>query len=369
MNCIKCRAELPDGAVFCPACGKKQTVTARKPLKRANGTGTVYKLSGRRRRPWVAAKSKVTVGYFETRTEALDALGKLTGRSLDDRYNLTFAEVYTEWSAEHFRDIMQASCDSFARTYKKFSALDGMRFRDIKTADFQRVIDGMPGKHATIARHKQLITSMSEWAVREEIVTVNLAQYVKIPAAEKTAKETFTDGEIEKLRKSKDDAAKITLMLIDTGMRIGELFALPLADCHEDYVIGGEKTEAGRNRIIPIRPESQPLFAYFRKLSPGPLLLDGYSGNRDVANFRKREYYPLLESLGIPRHTPHAARHTYASRAVAEGMPREILQKILGHASYDLTAEVYVHADKDELINAVTNPLLTNKKTAKKKKP
>lgn len=32
-----------------------------KAMRRANGTGTVYKLSGRRRRPWVAAKQKIII--------------------------------------------------------------------------------------------------------------------------------------------------------------------------------------------------------------------------------------------------------------------------------------------------------------------
>ena len=43
-NCIKCKAALPDGALFCPMCGKKQVPEKRKALKRANGTGTVYKI-------------------------------------------------------------------------------------------------------------------------------------------------------------------------------------------------------------------------------------------------------------------------------------------------------------------------------------
>ena len=72
--CINCNAELPLGAIYCPACGKKQTTEKRKPLKRSNGTGTAYKLKGSRKRPWVAAKNKKILGYYETREEALEAL-------------------------------------------------------------------------------------------------------------------------------------------------------------------------------------------------------------------------------------------------------------------------------------------------------
>ena len=151
-------------------------------------------------------------------------------------------------------------------------------------------------------------------------------------------------------------------MLLATGMRIGELFNLPLKDYHGDYVIGGEKTKAGKNRIIPIRPEGQEYFAYFAKKANGSLLISGYDGQKVPANFRRREYYPLLEKLKIEKKTPHATRHTYATRAVKEGLAPEYLQKILGHANYATTADVYTHIDAETLVGVVTSTLLTTQK-------
>ena len=37
-NCIKCKAALPDGALFCPFCGKKQVAEKRKAAERAHGS-------------------------------------------------------------------------------------------------------------------------------------------------------------------------------------------------------------------------------------------------------------------------------------------------------------------------------------------
>ena len=105
MGCIKCGRDITDGAIFCPWCGKKQVQEKRKALKRANGTGTVYKLSDHRRiRPWVAAKNKIVIGYYERKTDALDALARLNGKQITERYNMTFAEVFECWKEEHYKE-------------------------------------------------------------------------------------------------------------------------------------------------------------------------------------------------------------------------------------------------------------------------
>lgn len=355
MKCKKCNAELPEGALYCPMCGKKQTsAPQRKTLKRANGTGTVYKLSGRRKRPWAAAKNRTIIGYYETKTAALEALNRLAGRDITERYNMTFTDVFEAWKAEHYKGLTNSGRTSYNIAFQVFSPLHDRKFRTLKTADFQAVIDQHMGKtHSTVSKYKQLITQMSKWAMREEIITTNLATFVRIPENVKKEKEVFTDQEIERLEADNSEAAKIVLMLIGTGMRIGELFSLPLADYHETYVVGGEKTEAGKNRIIPIRPEAREHFAYFAHHATGPLLLSGYVGDKIAPNFRKRNYYPLLERLEIKKKTPHATRHTYASRAVKDGMKPEILQKILGHSDYSTTANIYTHLDIETLVEAV----------------
>lgn len=363
MKCKKCGTELVEGAIYCHMCGKRQIPEPRRRLRRANGTGTVYKLSGRRKKPWVAAKQGIIIGYYTQKTEALDALERLNGKSLTERYNMTFAQVFEEWKAEHYKDISKDCIKSYNRAYSVFSPLHDRKFRDLRTADFQTALDACTCQsYASIAKHKQLITQMSTWAIREEIITTNFAKFVRLPEKIKKEKDIFTDAEIAKLEADGSETAKIILMLIYTGMRIGELFDLPLADYHGEYVVGGEKTEAGRNRIIPIRPEGRAYFAYFaERAEPGGLILSGYKGCRDSGNFRARNYYTLLKELGIKKHTPHSTRHTYASWARKAGIDPEILQKILGHADYSTTANIYVHTSPEELVQSVSNASITNK--------
>ena len=176
MNCRKCKAEIPEGSKYCLHCGAKQVQEKRKALKRANGTGTVYKLQGRRKRPWVASKNKTIIGYYETKTAALEALNRLTGRSLDERYNMTFADVFEAWKREHYKEVTIAGQTTYNRAFDVFSSLHKKKFRDLRTADFQSVIEPhMKKTHSTVSKYKQLITQMSKWAIREELITTNFA--------------------------------------------------------------------------------------------------------------------------------------------------------------------------------------------------
>ena len=76
-----------------------------KAMRRANGTGTVYKLAGRRRRPWVAAKQKIIIGYYPTKKDAIAALERLAGKDLTERYNMTFAQVFDAWKSTVYKGL------------------------------------------------------------------------------------------------------------------------------------------------------------------------------------------------------------------------------------------------------------------------
>lgn len=374
MQCVKCKKDIPDGSAFCCWCGKKQEAQPRKTVKRANGTGTVYKLQGRRTRPWVAAKGKTIIGYFDKKTSALEALARLHGRSIDEIYNWTFKEVYEAWKDEHFREIGERGIESYKWAFDILKPLHNRKFRELRTADYQEVIDKYRDKsYSTLSKFKQLATQMSQWGIRQELITTNFASFIKLPENVKKEKDIFSAEEIEALEKDGSQEAKVVLMMVYTGMRIGELFNLRVENVHETYVIGGEKTKAGRNRIIPIRSEGRVFFAEFKQRATNEFLISGYSGQKVAANFRKRDYYPLLDRLGISKKTPHTARHTFASWAVANNIKPELLQKMLGHADYSTTANIYEHFDIDQLIDAidtpVTNALLTNQKTVENKKP
>ncbi|MGF6990726.1 integrase [Lachnospiraceae bacterium PM6-15] len=51
----------------------------------------------------------------------------------------------------------------------------------------------------------------------------------------------------------------------------------------------------------------------------------------------------------MERFTPHVIRHTFASHQYELGMDLKILQKIMGHAKYDTTLDIYTHCSKSQV--------------------
>lgn len=301
MNCIKCKKEIEESSIYCPYCGKKQTQTKKKYRKRANGTGTVYKLPGRRSCPWVAKKNGVYVGYYATEREATVALSQVVSKKLSSYYNCTFAEIFEYWKASHYPDITKGARVQYDVDYAIFKPLHNSIFRNLRTNDYQEILDQYSHlSENTVGKYKQLITQMSSWAIKNEIISVNFASFCKARGRAAKPHNPLTEEEIELIEKDNSETAWVILMMLATGMRISELFELPLENYCGTYCIGGEKSEEGRNRIIPIREEGRKYFALFAdkaKQNGGTRLIDGYSGSKRVSNFRARDYKPLLKNL------------------------------------------------------------------------
>ena len=49
----------------------------------------------------------------------------------------------------------------------------------------------------------------------------------------------------------------------------------------------------------------------------------------------------------FPDITPHVFRHTFATRAIEEGMPPQVLKTIMGHSSLAITMDLYSHVMED----------------------
>lgn len=357
MNCIKCKKEIPEDAIFCPYCGRKQQGQQRRYRKRANGTGTVTKLEGNRKKPWMARRGNILIGTYATRAAAEKALDRLTDIPVTDRFNLTFREIYELWLPVHSRMIGASGKGSYKTAYSNCAELHDKVFRKIRHSDFQNVIIRLEeeGKSkSSCEKVMQLFGQLCEWAIQEEIMQVNRARGCTIAAEQKSEGKVIPAAAIKKMELSSSPAAKIVLILIATGCRPNELFNAKRCNCHDNYFIGGSKTDAGRNRVIPVDEIGLGAYRELLRASEGEeLLIDGYGGNRTHANFAKREWKALMEEIGLTGYTPYDCRHTYITNAKRAGVDAQILRRIVGHADLSTTDKYYTHTDKNDILSAV----------------
>lgn len=359
MTCIKCKANLPEGAIFCHVCGKKQATETRRHKKRANSTGSISKLSGTRTKPWLARKNGVSIGTFQTRGEAQKALERLTDVRVSDKFNMTFAEVYERWHEEHRRTISASMDANYQLAYKQCARLHPMKMRTILRSDYQACIIAleMQGKSkSTCNKLRVLLGQLGRWAMEEGITLTNPAEDLNTVAKQKSTREIFTEEDIKAIKNSKLHAADIALILISCGCRPGELFSVPLVNCREDHFIGGSKTEAGKNRVIPVGPDGIAAYQKIRAKAiaeKGSLLIDGYDGpNKTAPNFTKRDWRELMEEIGRSGMTPYSCRHTFITRAIRSGVELPVLEAIVGHVDRE-TTRIYTHLHAADLVSAV----------------
>lgn len=355
--CIKCKKDLPEGALYCPACGKKQERTPRKHKKRANGTGNISVLPGNRAKKYMARRNGELIGTYTTYAEAQKALDRLTDVDVNDKYNMTFAQVYAAWAPEHSRE-MQSGMGNYTASYKNCKELHDCKFRNLRKSDYMSVIIRLEqaGKSkSTCEKMIQLFGQLSKWAMDEGIVQQNHAQNVRTTAQQLSTKKPFTPAEIQRIAESSLPAAQIALILIATGCRPNELFKVPLSRCFSGHFVGGSKSEAGRDRIIAVSPIGQSAYTALRQAaiqSGGIRLIDGYSGNRDAANFAKRDFKALMVEIGAIAMTPYNCRHTFITLAVKSGVAPALLRRMVGHADISTTDKNYTHLDPSDILGA-----------------
>lgn len=319
-------------------------------MRLPNGYGSVYKLSGHRRRPYVVKKTidgrQRALGYFESYQAAFEFLVEIN--HCTPTHQVTFSAVYAAWSQRHFPDVSLSSRQAYSISYRHLSPLHAMPFGSISYSDLQSAIDAVPAGYCTRKKCRVLLSQMYKYAIKNGIVDYDLSPFVELPKHVSIyKKKPFTARQIGKLWRSLDvPCVADALILIYTGMRVGEYIALRPADINvrQKYIdIKQSKTAAGI-RKIPIHHRILDMLTE-RKASGTICPCPTYDSFR-------RLWDKAMNAVRM-KHTPHECRHTLASLLDSAGVNDTCIKMILGHARRGVTKSVYTHKTLRELRRAV----------------
>ncbi len=376
MECIKCKAHLPDGALYCHMCGKKQAAKQpeRRVKTRGNGTGSVYK----RGNTWVAA---VTLGYraedgaqkrvvlkkcgFATKKSALEYLPVLKGQQKREK-DITWRQLYDLWLPTHRAGKSTINCYKAAVRY--FSSVDFSKLKDIEIDDLQECLDDCPKGKRTRENMKALAGLLYKYAVPRGYASLNLAQYLIVSGESSASRSSFSAEQLEQIHRAVGviPYADYIYCMCYLGFRPSEFLALDVKDYDRKNktLTGGAKTEAGKNRIVTISPKIQPIIDRLtRDRIAGALFCNENGGAFAYNKFRDDIFYSVLDQIGIDnpmengRHklSPHTCRHTFATLMKNVDAAEKDKMELIGHASAEML-RYYQDVDLEDL-RAITNSL------------
>ena len=191
----------------------------------------------------------------------------------------------------------------------------------------------------------------------------NIFAEVPLPKAEHKKIRVLSDADAEKIMKYGDAAIKIALSM---GLRVGEISGLMGKDAKN-----GILTINRTIRRIPVRGQgtkltiSTPKTAESKRQIPIPdhiaYLFDNIPDDEYIIGGKKfveprmlmYKWRTFCDAQNIERINFHGLRHTFATRALEKGVDVKTLSEILGHASVDITMDLYCHPSMNHKAEAM----------------
>lgn len=322
-----------------------------------------------------------TVAQFPTRRQAMQVLATTLGTINTGKARAqsirTFGDFVNEdWSAVILPTLKYATQKhyQYMLNVHLIPAFGNRQLRALTREELQgflsRKLEG--GLSWETVHHfkcglSKILGAAEEWGY----ITDNLALKTRLPRRQHRAQRTvLTPAQVWNLVVVLDEPARsVTLLLVLTGLRVGELLALHwgnidvkarvLRVCETVYEGHFDQPKTKRSiRTIPIGTETAEILARLRPPLPGSddLVFATREGlPLDRRNLLRKHVKPAARKLGLPNVTWHLLRHCYATMLDSVGTPVGTMQSLLGHSAPEITREIYLHAIPEEQRRAVTN--------------
>lgn len=263
------------------------------------------------------------------------------------RNTITLRQLFNEWLPIHSQSISNSAVKSYYIAFKHISNIADMPITDIHFQHLQNVINSMHVKglsYSSCKKVRSLFNQLLNYAIIKDYPITNYSLHLKLgPNIPTIHRKVFTRQQINKLWAIDTSYSHMILILLYTGLRIGELLNLRKQDIYRRssyLIVRHAKTKAGEGRIIPIHHRIMPLIEQLYTNT------DDYLFTISYTTFHKH-FQDIMKQLNC-KHTIHDTRHTFAS-LLDSVAPPNTLRSLLGHKQGDITTRVYTHKTIREL--------------------
>lgn len=113
----------------------------------------------------------ITVGYYPTRKDALNALAEFNNNPYDINVaKVTFEDIYERWSDEHFPTVSDSNVTGYKAAWALCDKIAKMRFVDVKLDHLQMIVDESGKNYPPLRKLKVLLCMMYKYAMIHEIL-------------------------------------------------------------------------------------------------------------------------------------------------------------------------------------------------------
>lgn len=234
-----------------------------------------------------------------------------------------------------------------------------MPFNEITIDQLQSCVDKVDAGKRTRENMKALAGLLYKYAIPRVLAVTNIAAYLHTGENDKERRIAFTSDQVASImaQTGKIPYADYILVLIYTGFRPAELLDLKrnAYDFSKKTIIGGAKTEAGKNRHVTVSPHVANILDK-QAASDSDYLFPRKDGSKMTASYFRTEcFYPALEQMGMSGLglSPYSCRHSFAN--LLKNTPGSDTDKaaLMGHTSPTMT-KYYQSADLASL-QAITD--------------
>lgn len=365
MLCKKCARELPAGAQWCCWCGVNQAAPNRKRgvKRRGNGQGSVYK----RGRYWQAEAviGRTAEGVrirryksgFETKKAALEYLPTLIKNPVQAPSRARTVEYYYEsWKKSDSPALSKSKQCAYRIAWRKMEAIRHFPISALSVVLLRDLVADEAPTHYPARDMKTLLSKILTLAMADQLLTVNIADFIPLPPKNESEQQPWDDNEIRIIWEAYDEGdvvAAYLLLMIYTGMMPGELDRCTKSMIHLDErkIIGaGIKTDVRKETPIVLAeiivPVIQQILTYTADGDDQRILYTDRWSFYDA-------YHAFTAAQGIRDLPMYSCRHTTATAlAVGTNVAPSIIQKIMRHAKFT-TTEHYIHPDSTDALAGV----------------